>query len=248
MRQLKIDETVCLDDLVDVEELKSLHDRLCVSIANAYDDGRVSVQSLGNLLSERYPYPSILDKFIQFGKAKVNIPKEIDNNDKLLRYIMFTEKTTGIASVISIFNYKISDDHKISKNYKEFYSIIEWIKKQDLYSELIQCNLVLSQSGEPTPIHDHPRPKSFPNSFEEIDEETRFSLWIRLNTDRKLFMYDHKTKTKHYIKDKDGGGLVFYWDSSSFHGADPSWNATYAFVITGIPSKKLFDFIDQKLK
>lgn len=106
-----------------------------------------------------------------------------------------------------------------TENFKDFEFLIDWIDRQNIFSEIGRAQFFINSDGHGTPIHRDYADKSYADEF----------IWINFFENKKFFIYDEEEKIKHYITERSA-----IFDNHQWHGGDPSPGIGISFRIDGI--------------
>lgn len=217
IRPCNVLETVCLDQFLNLDELRQSHRYLCYAIAKSR--AYVTENVFGELRSSGLPSIGQVKAKLQTDPSVTSLGL---NEWELPVFAKLLEPCTPIVSVIPIVNPSRPDGaHDNSPHFDVFK---EWLLRQRLFKSLRRLNLTL---GHYTPAHSH-------KESNQIDH----GIWMRVVPYKRFYLLDPATNVKHYP-----AGHAFWWNFTHWHGVDPLPFESYAFAASGEFTQEVLDHI-----
>lgn len=243
MRGINNKPYVTLDQYVDIKGLLALKNQVIRSIAKSADEFKpassgTNQNKLDNSLSDVFEIQRQL-----FIKHK-GVPKNLEGLDLSQRLYaikyMVPCSTMGNTLVlrggVEPENYHLKGHNSAVKTFPasaRFGALYDWIKKQNIFTEVGRVMFFLSNPYQSSPVHsDYP---ALVNKDIDRHHKDQF-LWIRFDQRKEFFVYDEAQDKKHIID-----GYVCYFNSTDYHGSEPGELHSFSLRLDGIFSKSFLD-------
>lgn len=233
MFQINDKAIVDLTPYVNVDELLSLKPKIDYAVAKHHET-QMPAQYGGQLF---------LDKGLGFIDVSEELKLELINKYPFIGDLNYKQLLLWLRYTLDI-KYGQSHLHVIKARewhtkhlsahcdkmppYDDFKPIIDWVEAQNIFSDYGRINLFLNEPYTQTPIHFDPP------SCEYTDKDQ--FIWITLDDRKKFFVYDPKSKTKHYLN-----GYVGTFDNHNYHGSEATEYASYSIRFDGVFSSAFLE-------
>lgn len=219
-----------LDPFLPIAELEAMHQAICFGLAQAsYRDG---VYGSRNLLRDDVHCVSELGKEL---RRRPDDPRARDlarlpDLKSKLRFLKLISGSQSLGqSVVVRASRAYSDKHKsdacaYTDNRRFFPELIAFAEALP-FRELGRIVLFVSDCNSVGHIHrDHPEPRE---GLEEF-------IWMVTRRDKKFFVYDEDTDTRHYIRSH-----AAFFNNNDYHGYDPVPKMTFSIRVDGVFDDRL---------
>ena len=189
------------DNIVDIDFLSNNELNVHTAIANS----KMETWGLTGGRLDIWPYDEVHKKLLAHKGVKFDLSSVKDKQ-------MFEQLHFKIYNVGSYICLKLNGEY--INDYYHYWSFMDkWISTLP-FSYIDKIIVMVLPAGTQTLIHRDPPAHNF--------------IYFRPNLDKKFFIYDENTNTKHYVN-----SLAAEWSWDDYHGTETMPFANYAIKISG---------------